>query len=99
MAGIEHTKDRTEIGRVPTTGRACRVGPGWPRHEPIGPGPPRAKVALASAAREQAAEGDGDPEGVRVTRVGRGEPGDLLDAAQPVADGVRVDEQRPRRTP
>ena len=55
------------------------------------------RVIRTPATAEQAPEGEGQPEGVRVTRVGRAVAADLVHPAQPVADGVGVHEQRARR--
>src|SRR6202035_2353193 len=52
--------------------------------------------ARSAALSGQAAQGYGDPQGEAVPPDRRRVLGELSDAAQPVADGVGVDEQQPR---
>lgn len=57
---------------------------------------PRWSGVPAGSAGLEASEGQGDAQGEGVAAVGGGQAGQLGDAAQPVPDGVGVDEQQPR---
>src|SRR4051812_2432934 len=61
---------------------------------------PTCRTRFVGTLQEQAciaepAEAQGGPQGGRPTRVGRGDAGQFADPAEPVADGVRVDEECP----
>src|SRR5579863_5822217 len=69
------------------------------RYRPVTPcaaRPVMAPLEASAALGRQAAQGDRDPQGEAVPPDGRRVVGELLDPAQPVADGVRVHEKQPR---